>query len=369
MLHAEDDLSDGGPPPLEDMSDILEKQRIARTAQIKAVHKPISTSSKVPPSSLLTSTNTTASRPLIIEPSKDWKEKLVVNPPKPPPPKTKATKAGGSTGGSGGSGGGFFTGFKKGFLLSGDDEGKPKAKSKAKSIPKSNIKGTASSVSSSVTEKGRKTDDIPVLRPKMDKTDALRIDEVQQAMGPYKEALEKSASDWLTPALLSKVSSNPTLAAALSDPTFSEALDKMSRGDVAGAFNMLSPNSPGAPSTDARPDLMKALMECAGLLGDTFNDLAERQEEQMKAGARAGAAEARKKGAEKAGGGGNVLLVDPVARAAAREAGEAIMKPVVDIPQDLPEHEKELLRRVAGDAKLQVCDRRTDGEFLHFLLF
>lgn len=104
--------------------------------------------------------------------------------------------------------------------------------------------------------------------------------------------------EWLTPDLLAKIDENPKLAKAFSDPAFAKAAGEVAK-DPERAF---------AKYMLQRPDLMEALQEFCKMLGKQMEGLA-----------------------------------------ATKDA-----PPSPQIPHDLPEHEKELVKRVLANPEIQV---------------
>ncbi|KAJ3242191.1 hypothetical protein HDU81_006603 [Chytriomyces hyalinus] len=181
----------------------------------------------------------------------------------------------------------LFTGLRKGFFSS----AKPTA-------PKS-------------VSKGKIPEPIEVLTPKQPThpKQNLVFDEVQTAM---KSKLQASTKDWMTSGFLSRIESNPILAKAFQDPEFQKATDALSKNPQA-AFEKYARE---------RPDLIVAMKEFSGLLGDQFETMAVAQE---------------------------------------KETAVA-----VPIPDDLCENEKELVRKVQSDKDLQ--DILRDPAIQSFLL-
>ncbi|TPX67248.1 hypothetical protein SpCBS45565_g03966 [Spizellomyces sp. 'palustris'] len=181
-----------------------------------------------------------------------------------------------------------YSGLKKGFLNGGN------------SARKTSVVATKSTTPAT---------DIPLIKPKQSPTDNLRIDEVQAAMRSQMSLLDRQ--EWLTPEFLEKIERNPVLTRALTDPVFQKAATELSR-DPQAAFKKYAAT---------RPDLMAALREFAGLLGDALGGLADQQEGQK----------VKESGKEGASG--------------------------FQIPDELPNHEKELVKRVMADPEVQEALR------------
>ncbi|KAI8614053.1 hypothetical protein BC830DRAFT_1129156 [Chytriomyces sp. MP71] len=173
----------------------------------------------------------------------------------------------------------IFSGLKKGFFsspssLSKMNGNKPPSKSKIETI--------------------RPT------KPAIGSNSSIIFDEVQEAM---KSKLQASTNDWMTSDFLSRIEANPILARALQDPEFQKATEELAR----------NPHAAFEKYAKERPDLIEALREFSGLLGDHFGTMAANEEmEQTRA------------------------LVNSA-----------------PIPSDLPDHEKELVWRVQTDKDLQ----------------
>ncbi|KAJ3026370.1 hypothetical protein HDV00_011977 [Rhizophlyctis rosea] len=94
------------------------------------------------------------------------------------------------------------------------------------------------------------------------------MDEVQNAMREGMGLLDKK--EWLTPTLLTKIASSPTLSRAFEDPTFLQFAAALQNPQQAPTLL--------ARAQKERPDLVAALQELAGLLGSEFDRLADRDE-------------------------------------------------------------------------------------------
>jgi hypothetical protein len=124
----------------------------------------------------------------------------------------------------------------------------------------------------------------------------------------------------MTSEFISRIEGNPQLAKAFSDPEFQRATELLSK-DPEAAFRKYSKE---------RPDLLLALREFSGLLGDQLDKLAPDSDADAK-------------------GRGKIATTAMTSR-----TGKS--SPSVPIPGDLPNHEKELIRRVQTDLELQVGD-------------
>ncbi|KAJ3207967.1 hypothetical protein HDU67_007109 [Dinochytrium kinnereticum] len=178
-----------------------------------------------------------------------------------------------------------FTGIKKGFFNTATP---PKAASAKAKPPQS------------------RNDEVMTFKPKQTKEEALRFDDVQKAMKEQLNLLNKQ--EWLTPEFLDRIERNPALARAVSDPVFQQATQDM-KCDPEKAFKKYSRE---------RPDLVLALREFAGLLGDQLEGMAGQS-----SGAFMGTS----------------------------SRGSHPAPPPV--PDDLPDHEKELVRKVLEDKEVQ----------------
>ncbi|KAI8821393.1 uncharacterized protein EV422DRAFT_528001 [Fimicolochytrium jonesii] len=208
------DMSDEDVPPLEDMT-----EEVARMEKVRQ-------RSAVPERS-----DPTANEEFLIEVAKPEVEHLASQvKPKTQQSKTQPTKTDKS-----------FGGLKKGFFSSSPRSGA----SRAADPPRPNI---------------------PVIKPKAPAADGLRFDEVQQAMRSQMSMLDKQ--EWLTPAFLERIEKSPHLARALADPAFQQAAAEMSKNPQA-AFKKYAVQ---------RPDLLQALREFAGMLGESLTSIAETQD-------------------------------------------------------------------------------------------
>ena len=107
--------------------------------------------------------------------------------------------------------------------------------------------------------------------------------------------------DWMTSDFLERLENSPLLAKAFADPAFQKAASEMAK----------NPQQAMAKYSRERPDLVLALKEFAGLLGDQLSQMAKKEEEKKK-------------------------------------------KEAQVIPEDLPEHEKDLLKKVYSSRDVQV---------------
>ncbi|KAI8847220.1 hypothetical protein BC829DRAFT_397089 [Chytridium lagenaria] len=133
------------------------------------------------------------------------------------------------------------------------------------------------------------------LKPTKTKEDSLRFDQVQEVMKQQLNMLNKQ--EWLTPDFLERIERNPALARAFADPLFTQATEDLKR-DPEKAFQKYAKE---------RPDIMLALREFAG-----------------------------------------TTSIPP--------SIVSITTPT--IPDELPDHEKELVKRVMQDKELQVLHFR-----------
>ena len=111
----------------------------------------------------------------------------------------------------------------------------------------------------------------------------------------------------MTSEFLDRIERNPVLARAFGDPEFQNAIQALTRNPKA-AFEKY---------TKERPDLVLALREFSGLLGDQMDTMGSATENN--------------------------------ASNTTTSSGKN-----VEIPDDLPGHEKELIRRVQSDPEVQV---------------
>ncbi|EDO38750.1 predicted protein [Nematostella vectensis] len=206
-------------PPLEDMSDLVEK--INNIRDIKFDSKPHSTPTttcRTQPEASDSGLNTAASKST-----------------------SKHSKASDSTTDT-------FGGFKKGFLLS----SKP-SKSQQK-IPLTTSAAT------------QKCDDIPFIKPNTEAAKNERqIPEVQEAMKSGIPLLDNK--DWITGDLLEKLQSNPALFKKLMDPRFSQALAQL-QSNPWEAF----------ASLQGDPEMQVALQEFCSLMGQHFTQLGDKDD-------------------------------------------------------------------------------------------
>ncbi|KAJ3288376.1 hypothetical protein HDU79_004915 [Rhizoclosmatium sp. JEL0117] len=133
-------------------------------------------------------------------------------------------------------------------------------------------------------------------KPASTKNENLVFSEVQEAMS---SKLKNSSKDWMTTDFFTQIEKDPVLAKAFEDPEFQRAIDAMTKNPQA-AFTKYAKE---------RPDLMDAMRRFSGLLGAQFESMAAKEE-----------------------------------KAAVRS---------VPIPEDLPNFEKELIRKVQTDPELQ----------------
>ncbi|KAJ3157062.1 hypothetical protein HDU89_002472 [Geranomyces variabilis] len=182
------DLSDDDlPPPLEDMSAVLNRYQIPPHSKIPASNVKTDKSLLDPPTAL-------------------------------PAPAAKQA-----------------FGFKKGFL---NDASTSKTGARAK-----------------------KQTSVPLIKPKAKPEDGLRLAEVQDAMRGQMSLLDRQ--EWLTTDFLEKIERSPSLARALADPVFQRAAGEMAKNPQA-AFKKYARE---------RPDIMEALRELAGMLGEKLGSM------------------------------------------------------------------------------------------------
>ncbi|KAI9346989.1 hypothetical protein BDR26DRAFT_855479 [Obelidium mucronatum] len=132
--------------------------------------------------------------------------------------------------------------------------------------------------------------------PANSKKQGIVLDEVQEAM---KSKLNSTSKEWMTADFLHKIESDAVLAKAFLDPEFQRAIDALTK----------NPQAAFAHYAQTRPDLIDAMRRFSGILGAQFETLAVKaDQDKIKA---------------------------------------------VPIPEDLPDHEKELLRQVQSDVELQ----------------
>ncbi|KAI9096133.1 hypothetical protein DFS34DRAFT_624088 [Phlyctochytrium arcticum] len=150
--------------------------------------------------------------------------------------------------------------------------------------------------------KAAQHDALPFIKPTQKADESLRFSEVQDAMKNQMSSLDQQ--EWLTPEFLEKIEKNPVLAKALNDPAFQQAAADLQK-DPEAAFKMYS---------QTRPDLLSALREFAALMGDALSAMPGQPETVED------------------------TLISPAS---------------VPIPNDLPQHEQELIKRVMADKDTQ----------------
>ncbi|XP_071956529.1 uncharacterized protein [Antedon mediterranea] len=225
---------DDGPPPLEDMTEVLEK--------LNKVKLKVRESSK--------STN-----PVV---------KSTAPPPEhkgqakgqPKPTKNAAVQVGKSVViKSSSSDSTSFGGMRKGFLFN-SGKSKPQTKSKVqsenpKTIPDSEVKTS--------------NDNITVLKPKKETTNQHEIAEVQEAM---KETIPSwlENKSWITGDLLATIEKHPKLAEQIQKPKFAMAVARFQ-------------DSPQKAMSDFQhdPELQQFFKEFFSVLGDHFTKLGDSQ--------------------------------------------------------------------------------------------
>ena len=129
-----------------------------------------------------------------------------------------------------------------------------------------------------------------------------------------------------------------------------------SGGDFSQAIDLFTTNPELAMKRYGhRPEIMNALRAFSGHFGEQLSRMADVADQRNKGGVSGGPSGGASGGA--AGGGvarsdkERAVLVD---KSAAGTAGTDIT-PFFQVPDDLPEHEKELVRKVLCDTKVQVC--------------
>ncbi|KAJ3179867.1 hypothetical protein HDU87_002435 [Geranomyces variabilis] len=109
--------------------------------------------------------------------------------------------------------------------------------------------------------KPRKQTPIPLIKPNAKPEDGLRLSEVQDAMRGQMSLLDRQ--EWLTTDFLEKIERSPSLVSALADPVFQRAAGEMAKNPQA-AFKKYARE---------RPDIMEALREFAGMLGEKLGSM------------------------------------------------------------------------------------------------
>jgi hypothetical protein len=199
-----------------------------------------------------------------------------------------------------------FKGLKKGFF----NNSKPK---------------TPSSSTSKSENQNQRRNPAPapeIIRPKQEKEDAFRFEEVQEAMKANMGLLDKKgteqynigyllvftfAIEWLSQDFISTLENSSVLKRAFKDPEFSSAIDLFVK----------NPESAFRKYSQSKPEFIVALREFSGLLGEKLNQLA-----------------------------------DSSSDASQPKISNNTPKNV-PIPEDLPEHEKLLIREVQNNPELQ----------------
>jgi len=116
--------------------------------------------------------------------------------------------------------------------------------------------------------------EIPVLRPNATSTNKnpLLLPEVQQEMDNQVRGMTQILSDssqWMTPSLLDKISKNPKLCTAMTNPTFTSILNAMFQ----------NPKATTEALKQSQPEMLQLMREFCELLGDHFTLLGQEQEE------------------------------------------------------------------------------------------
>ena len=122
-----------------------------------------------------------------------------------------------------------------------------------------------------------KTDEIPLIRPKQANSynHPLHMPEVQEQLDQQMGGMNRLLSDsskWMTPDLMEKIAKNPRLLAAMSDPSFTTALQAM----------IQNPKSTTKGLKETKAETLQHLKEFCGLLGDHFTLLGETEQESLK---------------------------------------------------------------------------------------
>ncbi|KAI9193292.1 uncharacterized protein BJ171DRAFT_529556 [Polychytrium aggregatum] len=142
---------------------------------------------------------------------------------------------------------------------------------------------------------------MPFIRPKTTDESSLRFSEVQQAMG---QALANK-QEWITPDFIETIEAKPGLRRAMDDPLFAVVLEEMQR----------DPQTCIRKYASTRPDLLMAFREIAGQMGS------------------------------------HLEVVEP------QSTRSRTTKPAVELQQQLPPHEQELVERVQRDPEAQAALR------------
>ncbi|KAL4232860.1 hypothetical protein ACF0H5_007547 [Mactra antiquata] len=150
-----------------------------------------------------------------------------------------------------------FGGMKKGFLFGAPSQTKPVQSS---SKPDSSNKQSVSSGSKKTLE------DIPYVRKNADAKSEFRFSEVQEAMEKTNTKLMEN-KEWVTDDLLTKLEKNEKLTKRLQDPRFMQAI---------GEFQKNPTEALKKYGQDA--DIQEFLQDFCSLMGDHFNKLSDQQD-------------------------------------------------------------------------------------------
>ncbi|XP_076079901.1 uncharacterized protein LOC143049998 [Mytilus galloprovincialis] len=210
-------------PPLEDMSDLLQKVQIIKEKRTKtSSQNQVKTEKKTVSNGHCTVSDKNmapANKPAQIQ------SKLENTEPK-PNPKPSAAFSQSSSG---------FGGMKKGFMFGGGS-----------SQPKPSQEKT-------------KEASVPYVKKN---EESLKLDEVQQAMS---DTITSKKDEWMTDDLLSKVEKNETLLKKLQDPRFMEAVDMFQRNPTAAMERYKNDK-----------ETQDAFMQFCGLMGNHFTNIADK---------------------------------------------------------------------------------------------
>jgi arsenate reductase-like glutaredoxin family protein len=177
--------------------------------------------------------------------------------------------------------------------------------------------------------------------------DTFRFSEVQSALN---EQLMGNQSAWMTDGFLEQLMRHPALNKLFSsnDPEISDAIAMFS-SNPAEAMEYYK----------EKPVYLDALKAFAGMLGSHFERMGEEQDRRRE--------ELGLSKDQPAYTGPKIVelteddedvVVKPAIRVKQKPvvmANEDAIRPALTIPSDLPDHEKELIRRVMSDPELQVC--------------
>jgi hypothetical protein len=259
---------DAGVPPLEDMSDVLEKMGFYDPKK-----EDVQTS-MAPPTEETTTENVTISKPSL----KSKGTAVHVDSPGTKKSSTKSTEsvARQQKTVSTGSKDSTFGGLKKGFLFSSKPvPSKRDSSTKGPSLPseeeskvaKKKTKRSSVSPKKADGSKVSQTDEIPFLKaqPTAENGEKLVFPEVQDALKSKMPLL--ASKEWVTEDLLKRVQSNPTLRDRMTDPNFMKMLENFhsNPGEVMRKYA-------------SNPEMSQFLKEFCALMGDHFTKLADKEE-------------------------------------------------------------------------------------------